>query len=171
MPIVPSFSVSQGADPSGIIITDTSTGSDGTITDRKINLYDSANVLFGASPYDFPYVSGAGDTITINPLLKDKALNIIITWLNVSGTVLYTASNPYAFRGYGQQYYNGLTRAQTSQPGIVNDQNYYTNKGILETELNSAALAISDMNDLFAAQNCIDRYTFMIKTTNQKLFF
>lgn len=171
MPIVPSFSVSQGADASSITIVDTSTGSDGTITDRKINLYDSANVLFGASPYDFPYVSGAGDTITINPLLKDKALNIIVTFLNVDGDVLYTASNIYAFTGYGQQFYNGLTRAQTSQPNIVNDQNYYTNKGVLGTELNSAVLAISEMNDQFAAQSCIDRYTFMINTTNQKLFF
>lgn len=169
MPIVPSFSISQGADPSAIILTDTSSGSDGTITDRKINLYDSANVLFGASPYDFPYVSGAGDTITINPLLKDKALNIVITWVNSSSG--YTSSQIFAFTGYGQQFYNGLTRAQTSQPSIVNDQNYYTNKGILETELNSAALAIGDMNDQFAAQNCIDRYTFMINITNQKLFF
>jgi len=168
MALSPSFTLSGTSDPSSLTLTDTSTGTDGAVVGRKINLYDVSNNLFGSSPYDFPNFPGT-TSITINPFLKDKSINVVVTWVDNVGTVLYTASKIYASTGYGEQFYSGLTRNLTSQPGIANDQQFRENFSWLRTLLDSTVLAINNMQDIIAAQNCIDQYNGMIQ--NQNDFF
>ena len=159
MPLSPAFTATQLADASAIILQDTSTGSDGAIADRKINLYDVSNNLFGSSPYDWPI---ANASITINPLQKDKALLIIITWVDSSGAVLYTLGQIFVFTGYAEVFFYSLTQEQQANPNIINDQQYFSNKSKLRTLIDSATQAISVGQDIYSAQNCLDLYQPML---------
>lgn len=168
MALSQSFTAAGTVDPSAIFITDTSTGTDVAVVGRKVNIYDISNALFGSSPYDFPDFP-ATTTLTINPLTKDKALQIVVTWVNVSGTVLYTASVIAVFTGYGEQFYYQLTQNQSGNPNILNDNGYFENKSKLRTLLDSATQSISIGNDIYSAQSSIDLYQILLD--NEKLFF
>lgn len=165
MAFAPSFSIATSIDSSAIILQDTSTGSDGAIASRSILLYQVSNSLL------VPAISWALATnpITINPLTQDIALNIVINWLDGSGNILYTTNQIYAFVGNTNLFLYRLTEAQGSNPNISQDTNYYSNKMQLFTEVLSAQNAISTGSDVFAAQQCIQRATYMIN--NQNLFF
>jgi hypothetical protein len=161
MALSPAFTATQLADPSAIILTDTSSGSDGAIADRKINIYDISNNIFGSSPYDWPI---ANASTTINPLQKDKALLILVTWVNNVGTVLYTLGQIFVFTGYAEAFFYSLTQEQQANPNIINDQQYFSNKSKLRTLIDSATQAISVGQDLYSAQNCLDLYQPMLNT-------
>lgn len=167
MPLVPSITIQPTGNGSEIVVNDTSTGSDGAITDRKINVYQANNSLLGASPYDFPL--SAGSSITINPLDKDYAVTVIFTWVNSSGTPLYTASAIGAFVQYGLLFAESLTQTQEANPNIINDENFMGNKFKLFTEIQSALNAITTGQSVFSAQSCISRYQKLI--TNSTYYF
>lgn len=165
MAFVPSFSTSITGDPSAIVLLDTSTGSDGAINSRQVLLYTVAQVLLvPAIPWQLATNPG-----TFTPLTKDYGLNVQVNWIDSGGTVLYTSSQIHAFTQYGEQFFSNLTRLQNSQPKIVNDTNFYNNKLKLRVELDSATQAIDEMADIFSAQQCIERYQYLIQ--NQANFF
>lgn len=168
MPLTPSFSLSATADPSALSVVDSSTGSDGAVVGRKINIFDVSNVLFGASPYDFPSFPGTA-SITINPFQKDSAVNVVVTWINNVGTVLYTASKIYASTGYAEAFYYLLTQQQQGNPAFLQDQNYFQNKSKLRVLIDSCNQAISVGNDVFSANTSIALYQVMLN--NPKLYF
>lgn len=169
MALTVNFSISTTADPSAIVITDTSTGTDAAVTGRKINLYDIQNNLYGASPYNFPIVSLSGDIITLNPLLKDKALNIIVFWTNNTGAALYQSAKIFSFNGYANQQLISLTRTQISMLPNTPDLNFYNGKSNLFTEVDTSQLAINNMSDIANAEAAIDRYTVWLQ--NPQKFF
>ncbi len=167
MPLVPSVSITTSIDPPVFTVNDTSTGSDVLITDRQILLNQVDNSPFGGSPIDFPL--SAGLSLTLNPLTQDISLSITLNWLNAGGTILYSANAIFAFLGFTNLFLYRLTEAQGGNPAISQDTNYYTNKMKLFTEVQSALNAINTGNDVFAAQQCIDRAFLM--TSNQSLYF
>lgn len=167
MALIPSISIQATGDPSQVIVSDTSTGSDGAITDRKINVYQANNALLGASPYDFPL--SAGSSIIINPLDKDYALTIAVTWTNSVGGVLYTATAIGAFVQYALLFLQQLTQTQEANPNIISDQNFMGNKFALFTEVQSASNAITNGQSVFSAQSCITRYQKLL--TNSTYYF
>lgn len=162
MPLSPSFTITPLTNPAAFTITDTSTGSDVAITDRVIILYNVDNSVYGT--FDFPL--SIGSAITIAPLLKDVALTVKVNWNNAGGSALYTVSQIFAFTQYGEQFYYQLTQNQTSNPNVVNDNNYYGNKLKLRVELDSAVQAINEGGDIYSAQGCINRYNYLISTQN-----
>ncbi len=163
MPLVPSFTITPLAAPNSFLITDTSTGSDGAITDRQILLYTASNVLL-VPAIDFPL--SAGSSITISPLTQDVALSIIVNWNNNVGSVLYTFNLIFAFVQYALLFLQNLTQFQISNPSIVNDTFFMGNKFNLFTEVQSALNAINVGQSLSAAQSCILRYQNLIVNTN-----
>lgn len=162
MPFVPSFTITPSSNPAFFTITDTSTGSDGAIVGRTIILYNVDNTIFGT--FNFPLSAGA--SIALSPLTTDVALNVKINWNNSGGAAIYSTSIIYAFTQYGEQFFYQLTQNQTSNPSIVNDNNYYGNKMKLRVEIDSANNAINTGRDLYSAQACINRYNFLISTQN-----
>src|ERR1700744_1088024 len=122
MPLTASFSVSSTSDPSALLLTDTSSGSDGTIVDRKILVYNTTNTLVGT--FDWPI---AQSSITISFLTQDTALNIVVQWLNNVPTAVYTVSELFAAIEYGLQFEYSLIQQMTAQPNIVNDQQFLSN--------------------------------------------
>jgi hypothetical protein len=165
MPLVPNFTVAQTTDPSQLLLTDTSTGSDVAITDRKILLFNSAGNQIPGSPFDWPI---ADASITIAPLTADLALNIQVDWNNSGGVALYTKSLLFAAVQFAEQFYYNLTQQQsaTTNLSILNDLPYFENKSNLRTFIDSAVQAIAVGSDIFSAQFCISLYQQLLNNPN-----
>lgn len=167
MPLVPSFTIGVTNNPASVVITDTSTGSDVAITDRKVIFTQTDSISLSGSPYDFPLSAGA--SITLNPLDKDYALTTTVNWTDINGNVLYTADVIFFFKGYALQFLEGLTQQQIANPSIVNDQNFIPNKFNLFQEVQSAQNAIDIGQSVFAAESCVLRYQLLM--TNDNFYF
>lgn len=165
MALTVDFSLGPTSDPSALTVTDLSTGTDGAVVGRKINIYNVSNVLYGSSPYDFPNFPAAS-SITINPFLSDAAINVVMTWVNNTGGVLYTASKIYASVGYGEQFFYSLTQQQQGNPSFLNDTQYFENKSKLRTLIDSATQAITTGADVYSANTAISLYQIMLNNPN-----
>ncbi len=172
MAITVAFSTSQvvGA-PSEIVITDSSTGSDVSAVNRRVYLVNSAGEYItesgttAAVAYtEWPLADG--NTLTLDVLAFDMALNVTLSYVNVSGGVVATLTQLQGFTLYNETFYYSLTQAQASQnqppPMIIQDSNYYTNKLILRTNIDSGDQAITLGGDITSAQNCYDLATYMV---------
>lgn len=165
MSLTPSFTIGQNSNPAALILTDTSTGSDVNVVDRTININKSDGTPL-TGPIDWPI---AQSSITITPLDKDYALDIIVTWNNSSGIAIYTVDQIFAAVQYAEKFYYGLTQQQSIAPSKLQDQQYFENKSILRTLIDSALQAISVGVDLFSAQVSITEYQQMM--ANPTLYF
>ncbi len=98
------------------------------------------------------------------------ALYVTLTYNNVSGGVVATVTNLRGFTLYNRSFYYTLTQAQAMQnqppPMIMQDSNYYMNKGILITEIESGDNAIEYGSDITSAQAAYDRATYMVAKQN-----
>lgn len=173
MPLTASFSTSQViGQPQNIVLTDTSTGSDVTAVNRRVYVTNAAGAyltenggLSTTSAYtEFPLSDGA--TITLQGILSnDMAVNVTLTYVNVSGGSVATDTSLEGFTLYNETFYYSLTQAQASQsepPPIIQDTNYYTNKGILRTLIDSGNQSIVLGSDIFSAQSCYNMATAMV---------
>lgn len=165
MPLVPSFTVASTSNAAALLLTDTSTGSDGAVTDRQILIFNAAGAQITGSPFDWPI---ANASITITPLHADQALNIQIDWNNSSAVPLYTKSQLFAAVQYAEQFFYSLTQQQaaTTNLNILNDFPYYSNKSKLRTLIDSALQAIAVGVDIFSSQFCISIYQQMLNNPN-----
>ncbi len=164
MPLVPSFTVAPTSVAGALLLTDTSTGADAAVTDRKILLYNSAGNLV-VPAIDWPI---ANVTITTPALPADAALNIAVNWNNSSGTPLYTKSQLFAMTQYAEQFFYSLTQQQaaTTALNILNDFQYFANKSKLRTYIDSTTQAIAVGMDIFSAAFCISLYQQMLNNPN-----
>lgn len=169
MAISANFTASQTiGSPSIINLEDTSTGSDASISARRIYLrkYDGNYLVpsgTSTSYIEWPY---ADSTTEVDVLDKDYALEITIAWVNSVGANLYTKTTLYVFTLYSEEFYYGLTQDQAGAINIVQDANYYRNKMILRVEIDSANQAVSLGSDQAAAQWCLERAKQMIDNEN-----
>jgi len=176
MPITASFTTSQEVgSPQNIVLTDTSTGSDVTATTRRIYIVNAAGEYITESGTttavaytEFPLADGS--SITLDVLDFDMALYITLTYNTVAGAVVATVTNLRGFTLYNRSFYYTLTQAQAMQnqppPMIMQDSNYYTNKGILITEIEAGDNAIEYGSDITSAQAAYDRATYMVAKQN-----
>lgn len=172
MPLVQSFSVSQtiGAE-SVLTIEDTSTGSDATITSRRVYLTKADGTYLVPDGTSTDYIEWSIDdtTIDIDCLDKDYCLNIIVQWLDATPNVDYSATSLTLLTLYTKQFLYELTQRQAGNPVLVNDGDYFVNKSELQTELDSAIQAVELASDQLGAQMCMDRATD-IRTNSTYLF-
>jgi hypothetical protein len=159
MALTPSFTVAATSVLGQILVTDTSTGSDGAIADRIITILNAANAVIGT--FDFPL--SAGSSINIQVFTADAAVNFQINWVNNVGVPLYTFNLLYAYTQYGESYFYQLTQQQQGNPSFLNDQQYFQNKGKLRTLIDSATQAISYGADIFSANIAIGLYQPIIE--------
>lgn len=151
MPIVAAFTVSNNAiTPSAFTLTDTSTGSDASIANRLIFLYQSDNSIFSGAPIQFPL--SAGNSISPNLLTEDFAFNCVVQWVDSSGTVLYSASQIGVFTGFLEWFYYSLTQYIAAQSNVLNDTGYLSQWSFLRNFIDSANQAISISASIYNAQ-------------------
>lgn len=165
MSFIPSFAVAQLQSNLSIFrATDTSVGSDGAITGRKVYITNAANnylVPVGNASPVFVAWSIGDISVDINVLTRDLALTIKTDWLDVSGNVLYTVTNEYNFDARNRQFFYYLAQQQTGYPPIVQNTNYFRNAGVFYTNLEGAKYAILFEGSLVNAQPGLDRATLM----------
>jgi hypothetical protein len=174
MPLSPNFTASQNSGtPNLIFLTDTSTGSDGTITKRRIYLLQSNGTYLtpAGTPVNQNYIDWAlvDTTTSLNVLIQDTALSITVEWLTAANVLVVNKTTSFAFTAYNETFYYGLTESQVANANLTASTNWYQTKMILRVELDSAYQAISFASDIFSAQAALNRATFI--STNQSYFF
>lgn len=156
MALTPSFTISQTAlNPALVYATDTSTGSDAAVTARRITFTDANGNTLVTSGTTTSYNAWAlvDTTGTFNVLTQDYAVSILVQWVNVSGTVLYSSTQSYCLAYFNKQFMYYLTQLESLNPTIVQDANYYANKAKFWTTIVGAVNAVEFGSDIAASQN------------------
>lgn len=164
------FSAGQGLNIRNIILTDTSTGSDPSLTGRTVYLYQSDNSLLGGSTVDWPLSSGS--TLTISDILTpwDFSLNILVTWQSSSpipGST-YSTNHLATFTGNSNSFAYSLLQQISSNQAITRDTNYLYNLALVNSDILNAIRA-NDFGDQGAAQESLNRiFNFYV---NRSFYF
>lgn len=164
MSLAPNFAAAQDADyPNIIILSDTSTGSDGNISFRKVYITDDdGNYLVPAgTTTDYTVWSYSDTSISLNVLSYDMAVSIRVDWCDVDGTQLYTLTQQYCFALYNKQFLYQLVEMQALTPSIVQDTVYFYNLAEFWALIRSAINSVELNDDISASQNCLDKATDM----------
>lgn len=154
----PNFSTSQSAaDLTTFTLTDTSTGSDPTITDRLVYLRksDGTYLVPNGTTTDYIEWSIADMTIDIDVLDKDYCLEISVFW-RVGSVNTYPKTILTLFTGYGDVFLRQLTQALSANRELINRANYWQNKIKLRTLYDDAAQGVSFLDDQTIATFCLD---------------
>lgn len=162
MSLVPNFTAGQAIGlPSQVVLTDTSTGSDGAVTQRRVYFKKVGNSYLVPTGTTTNYVSWsyALASKTFDILNIDYALLITVEWLDVSNNVLYSKSKIYEFSLYGKNFQYQLTQGTISIPNVSIEGEYYLNKGRFETEIDNAAIAVELIGNQAYSQAALDRAT------------
>lgn len=164
MALTVSFTASSvSGEPGQILFHDTSTGSDGTITSRRIYVSDKDNNFLVESGTTTEYEVWAlplSDDITLELLTKDMALKIVVQWLNVSNGVVYDYTiSAEGFVEYNEEFDYELTQMLTGNPALLGDNAFWDNKSKLRTLIDAGNQAILNAADLSNAQLCYDEAT------------
>ena len=169
------FSISQGTDPTSFTLTDTSTGSDANLTDRKIYLNKSDGTTLvppnnGNAWIDWPL--SAGSSITLTGILnQDYSLNIQVVWVSSSplpSPSTYVQFQLKTFTANLELFDYTLTQQMAGNKLISSDNNFLPNKELLRLYIDNANGATS-FNDQYNAQlNLNAGYNMQV---NQNTFF
>jgi hypothetical protein len=161
MPLSVNFSTAQvSGEPSEIVFTDTSTGTDATVAKRRIYMQKSDGTYLveegTTTEYeefnDFP----ATTSITLDVLEQDEALTITVQWLTSGNSVVYDKTLVRAFTMYNSQFSYGLTQLCRANALLINDNNFWGNKSLLREYIDSGDEAIEQASDTDLAQICYD---------------
>jgi len=162
------FTAVQNPNNSDVLFTDTSTGSDGNLTERRIYPYKANGSLLTSSYIVWPI---ADATITVDLLPKDYALNITVVWVSSSPLAApstYTETTLYGFTGYTQQFIYERVQDISANAAIINDEQYYSSLSNMYTEVSNVELSVT-YGSIVNAQAAIDRARNYI--VNQNKFF
>lgn len=171
------YTIAQNSDISSITITDTSDYTSepkNTFNGRKIYLYLSGSGTLvpegtTTSYIDFPF--SGGDSITLNVLDRDYAINVKVVWEPISPqpNSVYEKEGLVAFTSNSENFYYELTSNEASNPNIIRDSGYWDNKSQLRTYIDSAQQAVTNANDIVSAQAALDQAYYLM--VNQSKFF
>lgn len=162
MALTPNFTATQTlGEPSVITLTDTSTGSDVTITQRRVYLRKSDGTFLVPEAVTTEYIPWAlaSTTIDIDCLEEDMAIAVVVQWLNVSNVVVVDKTICYGFTLYNETFDYGLTQALAGNQLLFNDNSFWKNKSDLRTFIDSGNQAIALASDLYNAQLCYTQAT------------
>lgn len=147
--------------PSQILFTDTSTSPDGAVTSRKIYMakMDGSYLVPVNNPTSYIAWDIANASITVDALDKDYSLLLRVDWLDVTNVVLYTKTVLAGFTLYNETFDYYLTQMMAANPNLINDNNFFSNKSTLRTDIDAGNQAISLASDQTNAQLCYDLAT------------
>lgn len=170
MPLTVSFSIGQDQYlPSTVVAVDTSTGSDSSVTQRRIFVQGANGNYYVPTGTTTNYTqwSYGSPTISLNILTDDIAAVVTVQWLDVGNNVLYESAQTYCFPLFSKQFAYSLIQGLV--PPVTLDTNYSTNLANLWTAIDGAINAVEVGGDIFASQNCLNQAIYL--KNNQNLFF
>jgi hypothetical protein len=162
MALIPVFTVAQNlGTPSKVTLTDTSTGSDGTITSRRVyvQMWDGTYLVGAGVITEYNTWSYAQSTVLLDILSKSTAVKITVQWLNASDVVVVDKIGYYGLTEYSEEFDYGLTQNVASNQRLMNNNNFWYNKSKLRTLIDSGNKAILNYSDIYSAQQCYDQAT------------
>lgn len=172
MAISPAFTISQSAlTPAVITAVDTSTGTYGTITARRIyfqnsqgNYLTTGGTISTTPTYlDWPL---ANVTQSFSVLTEDAALAITVIWVNSGGTTVNELTQLYCLSRFNRNFFYYLIQQQGLTPGILQDTTYFSAISTYWMNIIGAINAVEDGADIAGSQNCLNRATFMQQNQN-----
>jgi hypothetical protein len=164
MSFTQSFSVLQSpTNPAIVVLEDTSTGTNLSITSRRIYIQDyNGNYLVpDGVTTDYIVWPLATNPISLNILTQDTAVNIRVNWVNSLNVELYTLNNNYCLVEFNKQFLYYLIQLQSLTYNVIQDTNYWGNVAIFWTNIIGAINSVEIGNDIYASQVCLNRATFM----------
>lgn len=162
MPLVPLFNVSQTiGSPSEITLTDVSTGSDGSITQRRayFQKWNGDFLVEDGTTTDYEPWALIDTSATFDLLPASEALKITVEWLDVSNAVVESKVVFYGLTEDAEDFDYGLTQNVASNNQLMNDNNFWRNKLKLRILIESGNNAITSVSDIYSAQQCYDMAT------------
>ncbi len=170
MSFSPSFSIGQYPNnPSIVVASDDSVGSDAAISYRRIYIQDAlGNYLVpDGTTTQFALWPYADPTISEDILDNDTAANVTVQWMSVGDTVLYELSQVYCFPLFSEQFAYSLVQGLV--PPITLNTNYSNSLANLWTSIRGAINAVEVGADITASQNCLNQAIYLKQ--NQGIFF
>ena len=165
MSYVQNFSITANiTSPSAFTLTDISTGTDGSITGRVVYVQTNDGTYLkpkGNSGNGINWTLASGNSITIDCMDKDYALNITVIWVGGS-TILYTKIILAEFNAYARTYRYKLLKAQANDPRIIDSSNFFNVLSQLTTFIDGANEAVVLANDITLSQLCNAKAKFLI---------
>ncbi len=158
MALVQNFTASQNyGSITNLTLEDTSTGTDGTITSRRVYLskYNGSYLKPTGNSTDYIVWSISDTTIDIDVLDKDYALLIRVDWMSGS-TVTYSKTILCLFTAYSELVLRQLTQAEAANRNLLNNKNFWSTKFKLRTLVDDATQAVSILNDQTIATFCLN---------------
>lgn len=172
MSLTVNFTVAQNIlAPNTLVIVDSSTGTDATITTRYVYLQTANGSYLVPSGVTTTYNvwNEPAATLNLDVLNQDYALSILVQWRNIAGDIVYFKEQVYSFTLYSEQFYYYLTQQQAAGNANIQDTNYFNNKEKLRIFIDSANNAVQFASDIYGAQECLDAAAEMID--NQNYYF
>jgi len=172
MAFSPLFTVTQPlGSPSEITLTNSSTGSDVAITQLRVYFqkWDGSFLVEDGTTTDYEPWALADTSATFDVLPASEALKITVQWLDVSNNVLYDKVGYYGLTEDAEEFDYGLTQNVAANPLLINDNNFWRNKLKLRILIESGNNAITNVSDIYSAQQCYDMAT-EIQTNAEYLF-
>jgi len=144
-----------------------------TFSGRRVTIYTtSLSTLVPAGTtttyIDFPFAGG--DTITINAMLRDYSVNVVVDWITISpqpGST-YQASLIISLLSYNTNGEYGVIQALTARPLISSNVNYWMNLGLVQTE-NENSMQATYYQQQVSAQRAINHAKALLD--NQLTYF
>lgn len=173
MALTPNFSSAQSlSNLSQVTFTDTSTGTDGTITSRQIYIQlANGNYLTSAGESTtsaFETWSYSNSTITLSLLSKSTAATVTVKWLSGT-TVTYTKVIVSEWDLYDYLFAFELLQTQTANPAVIEDAEYYSNFFMFLTNLWNSENSVTVGSDVYSSQAALDKNYYLMN--NQSKFF
>jgi hypothetical protein len=124
MAITAAVTISQGASPAALIITDSTLNEDSeTYTDRYLTILDSDDAALPDYPnnIDFNFVDYPTGVITLTGFTVDLALNIVMTLVPtvVDALSVYTATEDVAMNRFLQQGVYNIQEARFLENDLI----------------------------------------------------
>lgn len=171
MALTPNFTSQESLASNNLVtFTDTSTGSDGTITTRQIYIQLADGTYLVPAGTSTSYISWAysNSSITVDILSQSTAASVTVKWL-AGSSVVYTKTIVMCWDLYDYMFDLQLMANQTADPSIIQDTNYYSNWFRFLTNTWNAENAITAGSDIYSAQNLLNKNTYMIQ--NESKYF
>lgn len=164
MALTVSFTASSvSGEPSQILFSDTSTGTDVAVTNRRLYISDDTGAFIVEAGTSTEYEIWALpliNTITLDLLSQASALKIVCQWLNVSNGVLYDYTiAAEGFTEFLEEFLYSQTQLMAANPLLINDNNFWQNYSKCRTLTDAGNQAILQASDLYNAQQCYDAAT------------
>ena len=172
MSFTPSFTTSQTIGiPNIIDFNDDSAGSDGAISSRRIYFvrYNGAYLVPSGTTTDYVVWAYASPTKSVDILTYDQSLSIIVQWLDVSDTVLYTKTILFNYAMYNNDFNYSLVYDEATGLASLNSTNWLMGRMKLYVALNDATTSVEAMSNITNAQSADDRGTYLRE--NKQLFY